>query len=163
MASKKEIFAAVSAAVAGLCEEHKVSTKFKDSLNALLSLHLEPKSGGAVVNLDEVTQKDASGKITHIKCSVSGKFLPATAEFFYEDKSGKGIGDTGLKRLSKQAESIRKRHIKVVSTTEKAIMADVFDGKLTPEQGKIKLEKIKASLPDYSKVSETVPVEEAAE
>jgi len=142
MATKKEIFASAMA----ICAEHKAPKQLVEALTVLL----EPKAGGATVNLDEVTKKNGNGEITEIMCSVSGKFLPATVEYFYEDKSGKGIN--GLRRLSRQAESIRKDAAKVATTSERAIMSDVLDGKLTPEQGKAKIEKIKATKPDYSSV-----------
>ena len=159
MATKLEIFETVTALATALCDEHKVPTKFREGLMNVLSENLAPKSSGATVNVDEVTKKDESGKVTEILCSVSGKWLPATKEFFYEDKAGKGIADTGLKRLSRQAESIRKQYIKTLTATEKAIMADVLDGKMTPEQGKAKLEKAKATKPDYSGVTAELPKE----
>ena len=152
MASKKEIHATVTTAVAALCAQHKTPEAFNKALTSILDENLAPKASGASVNLDEVTKKGQDGKITEIQCSVSGKWLPATAEYFYEDKKGDGLGGTGLKRLSRQAEAIRKQHIKTVTATEKAIMADVLDGAMTPEQGKAKLEKAKAAKPDYSSV-----------
>jgi len=150
MATKKEIFETVTTAVSALCKQHNTPVKFNDALNAILSDNLAPKVGGASVNLEEVT-KSVDGKVTEIMCSVSGKFLPATKEFFYEDKAGKGIN--GLKRVSRQAESIRKVHVKALAATEKAIMTDVLDGKMTPEAGKARLAKAKEAKPDYSSVS----------
>lgn len=156
MATKREIFDTVTAAVATLCATHKTPAKFNEGLNSILASNLEPKAGGASVNIEEVT-KSKDGKIVEIQCSVSGVFLPATPEFFYEDKSGKGIN--GLKRLSRQAESIRKAYIKTRGASEKAIMVDVLDGKITPEAGKARLEKAKAIKPDYSKVTAELPKE----
>ena len=164
MATKKQIFETVETEVGALCKKHNTPVKFNEALIALLTITLAPKAGGASVNIEDVT-KSKDGKITEILCSVSGVFLPATKEFFYEDKAGKGIN--GLKRLSRQAESIRKQHIKVLSATEKAIMSDVLDKvdgkvKLTPEQGKERLEKARAIKPNYSTVSATpAPVEPA--
>ena len=161
MATKAEIYATVLEAVTALCDKHNVKTKVKEGLEGILEIHLKPKASGASVNIDEVTRKDDEGNIVEIMCSVSGVFLPATKEFFYEDKQGKGIN--GLKRLSRQAESIRKQHIKTLNATEKAIMADVFDGVLTPEEGKAKLEEVKATKPDYSTVTAELPAETEAE
>lgn len=154
MASKKELFEAVESQVVELCTTHNTSKKFNEALMAIISANLEPKAGGASVNIDEVTKKDANGNIVEIQCAVSGVFLPATAEYFYEDKGGKGIN--GLKRLSRQAEAIRKQHTKVLTTTEKAIMADVLDGTLSPEDAKAKVDAARALKPDYSSVSATV-------
>lgn len=160
MATKQEIFDTVTTAVAALCATHKTPVKFNDELNLILSGNLAPKAGGASINIEDVT-KSVNGKITEIQCSVSGIFLPASADFFYEDKAGKGID--GLKRLSRQAESVRKTHIKTLAATEKAIMSDVLDGKMTPEAGKAKLEAAKAVKPDYSGVSRELPKEDSEE
>ena len=50
---------------------------------------LGPKTPGASVNIEDVVKRDASGFITELQCAVAGVFLPATLEYFYEDKSGK--------------------------------------------------------------------------
>lgn len=143
--SKKDIFAAVMA----LCTEHKASGKLVDGLTNLL----EPKAGGAKVDVESVFK---DGKL---QCAVSGVWLPATLEFFYEDKSGKSPFN-GLRRLSRQAESIRKTHAKTITASERAIMSDVLDGNITPEAGKAKAEKIKSIQPDYSSVTDVIaPVE----
>lgn len=157
MAKKADILASVLAAVALYAKEQKFTEKQTQGLNDLLNDLLAPKSAGLSVNVDEVTKKDASGKITHIMCALSGKFLPATKEFFYEDIHGKGIAGTGLKRLSRQAEAIRKQHAKLTLVSERAITADIVDKKLTPDQGKAKLAELKASKPDYSAVSDKLP------
>ena len=46
---------------------------------------------------------------------------------------------------------------KAISASEKAIMSDVMDGNIKPEEGKAKLAKITAVKPDYSKVTATLP------
>jgi len=157
MATKKEIYEAVTLAVAalGLDEDTNVS------LTAIFDEHLAPKSGGASVNIDEVTRKDGDGNIVEILCSVSGVWLPATEEFFYADKSGKGIN--GLKRVSKQGESVRKKHNKAISASEKAIMQDIIDGAIDATEAKEKLEELKASKPDYSSVTAEPKPEEGEE
>ena len=147
MATKKEI----CASALEVCAKHKASPELTKAIEELLA----PKAGGATINIDEVTKKDANGKITDIMCSVSGKFLPATKEFFYEDKEGKGIA--GLKRLSRQAESIRKTFTKTLNASEKAIMADVIEGAMKPEEAKSKLATLKAKKPDYSSVVRVLP------
>lgn len=139
-----------------LCDEHKAPTGLREGLTVLL----KPKTAGQHINLDEVTKKDGNGKVTHLLCSVSGHFLPATAEFFYEEgKEGKGIkGVNGveLRRLSRQAESIRKDHKRRTDASEKAIMNDVMVTKtLSVENGQKKIEGIRASKPDFSKMAKT--------
>lgn len=161
MAKKSEVLASVLAAVAVFGKENKLTKEQTEGLNNLLNDLLAPKSAGLSVNLDEITKKDANGKITHIMCSLSGKFLPATLDFFYEDKTGKGVGGTGLKRLSRQAEAIRKQFTKQITASEHAIMADTVDKKITPEDARKKLEALRASKPDYSKVSDKLPAKNA--
>jgi len=152
MASKKEVLELVLEK----CSEFNAKQPLVDALTAILA----PKTAGATVNVEDVTQKDASGNITHILCSVSNKFLPATVDFFYEDKGGKGI--LGLKRLSRQAEGIRKTHLRTVQVSEKAIVADILDGVITNEAGKAKIEALRNSKPDFSSVSDVLPVAEEA-
>lgn len=143
MATKKEVFESAIA----LCEANKAS----DALVAGLTDLLAPKSGGASINLDEVTRKDEEGNVTEILCSVSNVWLPATVEYFYAEKAeGKGIN--GLKRVSKQGESIRKAATKVLNATEKAIMTDILSGEMTPKEGQKALTAAKAVQPDFSKV-----------
>lgn len=149
MASKAETLAAVLAA----CEQFNAKAPLVEALTEIL----KPKTAGASVNLDEVTRKDENGNVTHLMCSVSGIFLPATADFFYEDKEGKGIN--GLKRLSRQAEGIRKSHIRTVTVSEKAIVQDILDGVISNEEGKAKIEALRASKPDFSSVTDVLPEE----
>ena len=151
MATKAEIFETTTKAVEALCAQHRTPAAFNEAVKAVLTANLAQKTAGMSVNLDEVTKKGQDGKVTEILCSVSNKWLPATKEYFYEEKAeGKGIN--GLKRLSRQAESIRKQHTKTVTVSEKAIMADVLSGDMTPEAAKGKIEALKASKPDYSSV-----------
>ena len=141
MASKKELFASAME----LCETHGAS----DALVAGLTDLLAPKSGGATVNVADVYNEDEGTLL----CSVSGVWLPATAEYFYEDKSEKSPFN-GLRRLSRQAESIRKQHTKQIKASEAAIMNDVLDGELDATEAKEQIAELKASKPDFSSVAE---------
>ena len=147
MATKKEIFAAAIA----LCTQHEASDKLIEGLTDLL----EPKSGGATVVVEDVYNEEEG----LLQCSVSGVWLPATLDFFYEDKSGKSPFN-GLRRLSRQAESVRKTFIKVNKTSEQAIMNDVLDEVITQAEGKEKIAAIKALTPDYSSVTDVLPSDE---
>ena len=139
MATKKEIFALAMV----LCEQEGASEALIKGLTDLLA----PKTGGAKVNVEDVFNADEN----LLQCSVSGVWLPATAEYFYEDKSGKSPFN-GLRRLSRQAESIRKTFDKQLKASKNAIMADVLDGVISPEEGKERVEELKAAKPDYSSV-----------
>lgn len=148
MASKKDTHALVLAAVTALCALEKVGEDFTTKVTDVLNNTLAPKSGGATVNISEVYNEEDDT----ILCSVSGVWLPATEVYFYAEKAeGKGI--KGLKRVSKQGESVRKSATKVLAATEKAIMTDVLSGEMTPEDGQAKLLAAKAIKPDYSSVS----------
>lgn len=146
MASKKEIFKEAMS----ICERNKAP----EALTKALAELLEPKKGGgAPVNWDEFTKKDADGNVTYILDSISGKWLPATSEFFYTDTQGKGCpGTDRLKRLSKEGELIRRQHARAIAATEKAVMTDVLSKAITPEQGKAMIDKAHATKPDFSKM-----------
>ncbi len=149
MASKKEQFENVQ----------EVLAKYEDipaELVAELEEILKPKAGGKSFDIDEVTKKDEEGVITDILCSLSGLWLPADLDTFYEDKSGKGIPtedeEVTLKRVSKQGYQISTKFKKSVAASKQAVFNDVLDGELTPEDGKAKVEALDASEPDYSEM-----------
>ena len=128
-----------------------------DVVAALAEL-FEPKAGGAKVDIEEVVVRDEAGNIIEMICSLSGVTLPATADFFYADKTGDGVGGTGLKRLSMQAEKARKEHSKMVKATKEAIKEDLYAGVIDVAEAK----ELEANIPgvDYSHVSAEL-VEEA--
>jgi len=139
MATKKEIFTAAME----LCEANGASEELVNGLTDLLA----PKTAGAKVKVEDVFNEETN----ELLCSVSNVWLPATAEYFYEDKSGKGIN--GLRRLSRQAESIRKAHAKTIRASEAAIMDDVLNEVITNEDAKEKIAALKESKPDFSSVT----------
>lgn len=160
---KVELVSTVVAALAVIMEG-KVKSAVQDEINAKLAELLGPKSPGAVTDIESVVKRDASGFITELQCAVSGVFLPATLEYFYEEKSGKShftdANGIALRRLSRQAEGIRKVFIKTQTVSEKAILEDALKGVITQEEGQAKLAAIRAAKPDYSKVSVIVPAAE---
>lgn len=92
-----------------------VNAQDKERMSKLIEEHLKPKTGGARANFEDTVKKDAAGKITHVKCQLSGKWFPATIENFYEDKTGKSkivVIENGkqitLRRLSRKGESAYK-------------------------------------------------------
>lgn len=152
MATKKELFENVSKEIGEACTEFNVPEDVTEELLNIVAKHLKPRQGGATINVDEVTQKDKKGNIISLQCSVSGVFLPATKEYFYEDKTGRGV--VGLRRLSRKAESIRKAHLKAIAAKEKAIMDDVLSGAVTADKANDLIAEIKKEKPDYSAVAE---------
>jgi len=151
---KSELHKTVRAEVEGILTEGKVAKNVAEKVLKVIDTYLEPKKGGMTVNLEDVVIRDKEGNITHIQDSISGVFLPATTEYFYEAKTG-GIEVNGvaLRRHSRAAEKIRKEFEKTIKASEKAIMQDVLDGKLKPEEGKAKIEALRAKKPDYSAIA----------
>ena len=117
----------------------------------------EPQKGGARVDIEEVVTRDEDGNIVEMVCSLSGVSLPATADFFYADKSGDGVGGTGLKRLSIQAEKARKEHTKAIKASKEAIKEDLYAGNIDVATAK----DLEANLApvDYSNVSPVIAEE----
>ena len=109
-----------------LLNENKVSEDVIEALKELFA----PKKGGAHVDIEEVVTRDADGEIVEMICSLSGVSLPATADYFYEDKKGTGVGETGLKRLSIQGEKARKEHAKQIKASKDAIKEDLYAGNI---------------------------------
>ena len=149
MASKKEMFEATMSVLS----QYEMPAEAVEKIRSIL----EPKSGGRAVDLDEVTRKDENGVVVAIQDNVSGLWFPATSDFFYEDKSGKGIeGSDGslLKRVSKAGYSIASKYKKMLAASKEAIFNDVLDGKITPEEGKSKIVDLEEAGPDFSDLEE---------
>ena len=115
---------------------------------ALISL-LEPKKGGSSINVEDVYVAKAQDGKAYLQCSVSGKWMEATAENFYEDASETNKFG-GLKRLSRAAESARKQAIATKKATEKAVMTDLLAGVITKEQAQTTLDAVVGA--DFSTV-----------
>ena len=157
--TKAELYSVTTAAVIAYAEAQGFDVETIDGLKNILEDNLAPKSGGAAVNLDEVTRKDEDGNIVELQCATSKVFLPATLEFFYEDKSEnpKIVNAQGepLKRLSRQAEAVGKRFIKTQRATIQAITDDILEAEDMEkiEELKVQLVAAKTAKPDYSTVS----------
>ena len=123
----------------------------KNLREALISL-LEPKKGGSSVNVEDVFVAQAKDGKAYLLCSVSGKWMEANAENFYEDASENNKFG-GFKRLSRAAESARKHAIAAKKATEKAVMTDLLAGVISKEQAQATLDAVAG--PDYSSVPGT--------
>ena len=154
MATKQDICNSVVAILEAAAVETEVITSVEDIL--------KPKTGGKALDLSEVTRVDEDGNIVEMECAVSHVWLPATAEYFYEDKTGKG--PNGLKRTSKQGEGVKKAFLKTHRASEKAIMADFTSGDIEPDEAKELLADLENQAPDYTVVGLIVEeVEETEE
>ena len=128
-------------------------------VQAKLAELFEPKAGGAKIDIEEVVTRDEDNNIVEMLCSLSGVSLPATADYFYADKSGDGVGGTGLKRLSIQAEKARKDHAKMVKASKEAIKEDLYAGNIDVAEAKD--QEANLADVDYSSVGIVTETEEA--
>lgn len=97
---------------------------------------------------EDFIRRDASGNIIEMQCNLSKVWLPATLEYFYEDKTGRG--PNGLRRLSRLAEKARKQHIAKLAKQKNLIIQNMFAGRLTQEEAEIQIAKLNALKPDFS-------------
>jgi septum formation topological specificity factor MinE len=146
-----------------IMERANVAKAVRNDVIEVVNKYTEPKKGGMTVDLETVVKRDDEGNITHILDASGVAYLPATVENFYEAKNG-GIEvaeGLKLKRVSRLGEKIKKASEKAKKASEKAIMQDVLDGVVTPEEGKAKLAEIIVN-PDYSellKIEGAIPAE----
>lgn len=144
MASKKDLLLTVTGilAVNGISEDSKV---YKELVEAL-----EPKKGGASLNTEDVfVAKAADGK-AYLLCSVSGLWMEATTENFYEDLGNENNKFGGLKRLSRAAEAARKKAVTTKKATEKSVMEDLLAGNISAEEGKAIIASVAG--PDFTTI-----------
>lgn len=156
MAKKKsELYAEVSNSVTKLLEANGVQEAIIAEVQKAIDASLKPGVfGSRSVNIEDVVKRDGNGEITEILCNVSGVWLPASAEYFYEDLSGKSkivVDGVALKRLSRQAEGVRKKFIAQVNKQSQIISSKVLNGEISPEEGKRLLAEL-PEKPDFSEV-----------
>lgn len=153
--SKKELYAEVSGNITKLLEANEVDSDIIAEVQKAIDASLKPGVFGArSVNIDDVVKKDSDGNITEILCNVSNVWLPASVEYFYEDLSGKSkivVDGVALKRLSRQAEGIRKKFISQQAKASQAITTKVLNGEISAEEGKRLLAEL-PEKPDFSEV-----------
>lgn len=137
--TKKEL----NTKVLEVCAKYKAPKELVSALDELT----RPGKGGMSVNIDEVFVGKAQDGKAYLQCSVSGLWMEATKENFYEDASENNKFG-GLKRLSRAAEGARKKSINAKKATEKAVMQDLLAKKITAEQGNEIIAKVTA--PDFS-------------
>lgn len=154
--SKKELYAEVSENVTKLLKANDVDSDIIAEVQKAIDASLKPGVFGArTVNIDDVVKKDGSGNITEILCNVSNVWLPASTEYFYEDLSGKSkivVDGVALKRLSRQAEAIRKKFIAAQAKKSQEITAKVLNEEISNAEGKQLLAEVAAAKPNFSEV-----------
>lgn len=144
MASKKSILEDVVGILTanGVAESTKL---YKELVEVL-----EPKKGGASVNVEDVFVANAKDGKAYLLCSVSGLWLEATVDNFYEDLGNENNKFGGLKRLSRAAEAARKKAAGAKKATEKAVMDDLLAGNVTADVAKEIIANVAG--PDYSTI-----------
>lgn len=154
--SKKEMYTEVSNLVSQILVGNNVKAAVCQEVQKAIDLVLKPGTFGAKTDVESVVKRDADGNIVELMCSVAKVFLPASLDYFYEDKTGKsqfiGIDGKPLKRLSKQAEAVRKKHIAEQNKALNAINQALYAGEIDVETAKVKKAEIEAIPYDFSKV-----------
>jgi len=106
--TKKELVLAMTAALTPM-----IGKPFtKEHMDSIIA-EFGPKAGGgfAKINVDEITKVE-NGKTVAIFDTVAKVWLPATEEYFYEDKKNPDAKLNGLKNHSKAREKCTKEHVK---------------------------------------------------
>ena len=153
--SKGELFAAVNAELKVAYESKKVSKEAQELINGIVAKYMEPKASGfgKSANLDEITKRDANGKITEILCSISGKWLPATDEFFYKEMKGAGIGNTGFRRGSKPGEATLKAFKRDIAKKQQELITKAANELISQSELTTQLKKLNDAKVDFSGVT----------
>ena len=138
--SKTEIWSEVQSVL----EKYDVPNELVTELTNIL----EPKRGGGSVDIESLVKRDVEGNIVELKCSLSGVFLPATAENFYSDKQGVG----GFRRASRPATAIKKEFDKEQATVKASIVDELIAGNIDNTDAQAQIAELEAKTPDYSTV-----------
>lgn len=120
--TKSELFQSVSEVL----EKYNVKQTAREEILALL----EVKKGGIKANPEEFTVFNADGSQAFILCAVTGLWFAVNADNFY-------LSEGVVKyRTSKHGERLKKELVKANKASKDAILNDVINGVITPEQGK---------------------------
>ena len=160
--SKNEKFVTGKDAILAILVGAKVASEVLTKVENQLELHFKG-STATRVDLDSVTRKNEDGEVVEILCSLSGAWLPANTDNFFSDKGS----SLGLRRVSRQAETIKRDFEKVNEASKKAIMADLLTLDITKEDDlntlvglQAELKKLGELAPEYSVVAPYVPSSE---
>jgi hypothetical protein len=137
--TKVELYEAVERI---LSEDAGVSEATK---NAVLGL-IKPKVAGAK-SVESYTVFDKDGRPAYIFCNIHKRWEPVA----YEDEEGNIVkvfdedpkAKNGYKRCCVEGDKAWKAATKALRNTEKAVLEDVLEGRITSEQGKALIEAAK--------------------
>lgn len=163
--SKGQLFAAITEELKVVFDTKKVAKDAQELISGIVAKYMEPKASGfgKTANLDEITKRDANGKITEILCSISGKWLPATDEFFYKETKGAGIGDTGFRRGSKPGEATLKAFKRDIAKKQQELISKAASGTIKNEELQKQLKALADAKVDFSGVTKDYFVNKAKE
>ncbi|HED5116027.1 TPA: hypothetical protein R4958_001429 [Campylobacter jejuni] len=147
--SKTKFYNEVMEGLNEVFSEHAIDNEAKVAVLSVVDNVLKPKT---LRSSSETTIVDENGDVVAILDIHSKFYLPATEEFFYTDRQGKGIN--GLKRISKIGEHISKKHKAAKDKEIASISAKVLSGELDREVANAKIEEIKAQKPDFSEMEQ---------
>ena len=126
--TKTELHSQVSAVL----EKYNVKQSAREEILALL----EVKKGGVKANPEEFTVFNADGSQAFIQCAVTGLWFAVNSDNFY-------LSEGVVKyRTSKHGERLKKELVKANKASKDAILNDVINGVITPEQGKAAVEAL---------------------
>ena len=139
--TKKELYAAVS----DIITTHNIEDEAAKKLLALV----EPKKGGAKLDINDIACLDEDGIATSIFDSVLKVWVPVfDAEGepnFYE----KPDTELGWSRFSRIGEKLRKDAEKAYKTSKDAILTDLLEGAIDQTTAKELMETAEASRKEY--------------
>ena len=126
--TKKELFAEVGA----LCAKYEIADEAKAELLALV----EPKRGGAKVDIEDIVCRDDEGEITHILDSVLKVWVPILNDEGEDNFYVKEETELGYSRFCRMAEKLRKDAEKTFKATKEAVLTDLLAGDVDQEAAK---------------------------
>ena len=152
---KKEVLATALAVVATFEKSFK-EPKAYNSMVAMLTEELGPKSGGfSKLNIDEII-KVKDGKTVEIFDTVAKVWLPATSEFFYveKDEAKQNPKLNGLKNHSKAREKVTKENVRLVKLSKDVIWNGVVKAEILSKEDKL---QVVNSIPkiDFTRIQPT--------
>ena len=155
--TKKELVALIATTLATSLTPLVGKPFTKENMDAVIANAQEtfgPKAGGGFKKIDiEEIIKVENGKTVKIFDTVASVWLPATSEFFYEDKKNPNAKLNGLKNHSKAREKVTKENVKHQKMAKDLVwVGSVENDILTKEQ----CTQVLKSVPkiDYKRIKE---------
>jgi len=152
---KKEVLATALAVVATFEKSFKEPSEY-NSMVAMLTEELGPKSGGfSKLDINSII-KVKDGKTVEIFDTVAKVWLPATSVFFYaeKDEAQQNPKLNGLKNHSKAREKVTKENVRLVKLSKDVIWNGVVKAEILSKEDKV---QVVDSIPkiDFTRIQPT--------